>query len=178
MSEPAWLVRPATAGDAALLASFRSASSDARWDVEVEDEITSGRLLSWWSDPAAQDWDPRLLLLFERESGELVGVAAHERESLLDSDGTELEGTHLHVVALSTAWQGRRFATSEKASHILMSAIMQDVRDRVPPRWARVYAVVHEDNHRSLELCARFGLTVEMPRSHPNYRRIITERQG
>jgi RimJ/RimL family protein N-acetyltransferase len=177
MSEPAWLVRSATADDAALLASFRSATSTARWDVEVEEEITSGRLLAWWSDPAAANWDPRLLLLFDRESAELVGVAAHERESLLDADGTEIAGTHLHVAALSTTWQGRSFATGEKASDVLMSAVMQDVKDRVPPRWARVYATVHEDNVRSLRLCARFGLTADMPRSHPSYRRVITERQ-
>lgn len=177
MSEPEWLVRSATADDAVLLASFRSATSSASWDVEVEDEITSGRLLAWWSDPTAQDWDPRLLLLFERESGELVGVAAHERETLHEEDGTQIAGTHLHVAALSSSWQGRSFAAGEKASHVLMSAIMQDVKDRVPPRWARVYAIVHEENLRSLGLCARFGLTVDMPRSHPNYRRIITSGQ-
>lgn len=178
MSEPSWLIRSATIDDAPLLAVFRSATTAASWDLEVEDEITSGRLLAWWSEPAAQDWDPRLLLLFERASGELVGVAAHERESLRDSDGTEIHGTHLHVAALSRARQGRTFATGEKASHVLMSALMQDVKDRMPPRWARVYAIVHEDNSRSLALCARFGLTAEMPRTHPQYRRIITERQN
>lgn len=177
MSEPPWLVRSATPDDATMLAAFGCATSTARWDVEVEDEIASGRLLAWWSDPSAADWDPRLLLLIERESGDLVGVAAHERETLLDADGTELAGTHLHVVALSTSWHGRGFASGEKASDVLMSALMQDVKDRVPPRWARVYAIVHEDNPRGLGLCARFGLTVDMPRSHPNYRRIITERQ-
>jgi RimJ/RimL family protein N-acetyltransferase len=177
MSDPAWLIRSATQNDAALLATFRSATSTARWDVEVEDEVSSGRLLAWWSDPSAADWDPRLLLLFDRESSELVGVAAHERESLLATDGTEIAGTHLHVAALSHDWQGRAFATGERASHVLMSAVMQDVKDRVPPRWARVYATVHEDNVRSLNLCAYFGLTEEMARSHPMYRRIITGRQ-
>ena len=177
MSEPEWIVRSATAGDAALLASFRSASSSASWDVEVEDEITSGRLLAWWSDPAAQDWDPRLLLLFERGSGELVGVAAHERETVHEEDGTQIAGTHLHVAVLASTWQGRSFTTGERASYVLMSAVMQDVIDRVPPRWARVYAIVHEDNVRSLALCARFGLTTDMPRAHPHYRRVITARQ-
>jgi hypothetical protein len=31
-----------------------------------------------------------------------------------------------------------------------MSAVMTDVSSRLPPRDARVFAVVHEDNHRSL----------------------------
>ena len=54
------------------------------------------------------------------------------------------------------------------------AAIMADVAARVPPRDARVLAVVHQDNARSLALCHRYGLTEELTRPHPSYRRLIT----
>lgn len=55
-----------------------------------------------------------------------------------------------------------------------MSAVMTDIGARVPPRDARVYAIVHEDNHRSIALCRRHGLTEDMSRPHQAYRRIVT----
>ena len=75
---------------------------------------------------------------------------------------------------MSLKWQGRSFPTGERASDVLMAAVMTDVSSRVPPRDARVYAIVHEDNHRSLAVCRRHGLTEEMSRPHPSYRRIVT----
>jgi hypothetical protein len=70
-------------------------------------------------------------------------------------------------------WQGQQFPTGDRPSDILMSAVMTDVSARVPPRDARVFAIVHEDNHRSIALC-RHGLSEEMSRPHPSYRRIVT----
>jgi RimJ/RimL family protein N-acetyltransferase len=58
-----------------------------------------------------------------------------------------------------------------------MSAAMTDISARVPPRDARVYAIVHEDNRRSIALCRRHGLTEEMSRPHPSYRRVVTPHQ-
>jgi hypothetical protein len=55
-----------------------------------------------------------------------------------------------------------------------MSAVMADVASRVPARDARVLAVVHQDNLRSLALCHRYGLTEELTRPHPAYRRLVT----
>jgi RimJ/RimL family protein N-acetyltransferase len=173
MSEPSWLVRTAIQDDGELLARFRSATSDAKWDVEVEQYISSGRLLAWWSDPLATPLDRRLLLLIDRETGEVVGVAAHQLESFFDGEA-ELAGSHLYVAALARDWQGKAFPGGERASDVLMSAVMEDVTSRVPPRYARVYGIVHEDNVRSLQLCARFGLTEEMSRNDPEYRRIVT----
>jgi hypothetical protein len=37
-----------------------------------------------------------------------------------------------------------------------------------------VYAIVHEDNKRSLAVCQRHGLTEEMSHPHPSYRRLVT----
>ena len=67
------------------------------------------------------------------------------------------------------------FVTGERASDVLMSAVMTDVSARVPPRDARVFALVHEDNQRSIALCHRHGLVEEMSRPHPDYRRIVTQ---
>jgi hypothetical protein len=44
---------------------------------------------------------------------------------------------------------------------------MTDMSSRVPPNDARVYAIVHEDNHRSLSICHRHGLTEETSRPTP-----------
>jgi hypothetical protein len=89
-------------------------------------------------------------------------------------DGTSFAATKPEVVGVALKWQGRSFPAGERASDVLMSAVMTDVRSHVPPRDARIYAIVHEDNHRSLAVCHRHGLTEEMSRPHPNYRRIVT----
>jgi hypothetical protein len=104
---------------------------------------------------------------------ELVGVAAHE-QVVLESPTARFDATKLEVIALGRSWQGRRFGGGARASDVLMSAVMTDISARVPPRDARVFAVVHEDNHRSLALCQRYGLVEEMSRPHPNYRRLVT----
>jgi hypothetical protein len=101
-------------------------------------------------------------------------VAAHEKVILQRADGTGFAATKIEVIALSTAWQGRSFTTGERASDVLMSALMTDIARRVPPRDARVFAIVHEDNSRSLSLLRRHGLTDELSRPAPQYRRPIT----
>jgi len=87
--------------------------------------------------------------------------------------------TKLEVVAVATAWQGRRFEEGAvdrpRVSDVVMSAVMTDVSARVPPRDARVFAVVHEENSRSLALCRRYGLVLEMTRPDPSYRRLVTD---
>lgn len=67
-------------------------------------------------------------------------------------------------MGVALKWQGHSFPEGERASDVLKSAVMTDVSARAPARDARVYAIVHEDNHRSLALCRRHGLTEEMSR--------------
>ena len=172
MSGAAWRIRPGTPGDRELLASFACADRAVRWQCEVERFIQE-QLADWAFDPHASDGDPRLLLAFTT-AGDVFGVAAHERVTLQASDGTVFPATKLEVVGLALKWQGRCLPTGERASDVLMSAVMTDVSSRVPPRDARVFAIVHEDNHRSLAVCRRHGLTEEMSRPHPSYRRIVT----
>ena len=74
-------------------------------------------------------------------------------------DGPTFPATKLEVVGIALKWQGYSFPTGERASDVLMSTVMTDVRSRVPPRDVRVYAIVHEDNHRSLAICHRHRLT-------------------
>jgi hypothetical protein len=172
MTGPGWHVRPAKPGDRELLAGFACADQAIRWQREVEQFIQT-QLTDWAFDPHASDGDPRLLLALTT-GGDLFGVAAHEQVTLQANDGTQFPATKLEVVGVDLKWQGRSFPAGERASDILMSSVMTDVSSRVPPRDARVYAIVHEDNYRSLAVCRRHGLTEEMSRPHPSYRRLVT----
>lgn len=171
MTGAGWHIRPGGPGDHELLASFACADPAVRWQAEVE-QFIQAQLADWAFDPHANAGDPRLLLAFTT-AGDLFGVAAHERVILRAAD-TSFPATKLEVVGVALKWQRRTFPTGERASDVLMSAVMADVSSRVPPRDARVYAIVHEDNHRSLAVCRRHGLTEEMSRPHPAYRRIVT----
>jgi hypothetical protein len=172
MTGAGWHVRPGRLTDRELLASFTCADLAVRWQAEV-DQFIQTQLTDWAFDPYARAGDPRLLLAFT-SAGDLFGVAAHERVTLRAGDGTEFPATKLEVVGVTLKWQGRSLPTGERASDVLMSAVMSDVSSRVPPRDARVYAIIHEDNRRSLAVCRRHGLTEEMSRPHPAYRRIVT----
>jgi hypothetical protein len=172
MTETGWRIRLGSPGDRELLASFACADPAVRWQAEVEQFIQT-QLADWAFDPHADAGDPRLLLAF-KAAGDLFGVAAHERVTLRAGDGASFPATKLEVVGVALKWQGRSFPAGERASDVLMSAVMTDVSSRVPPRDARVHAIVHEDNHRSLAVCRRHGLTEEMSRPHPSYRRIVT----
>lgn len=171
MTAAGWRVRPGSPGDRELLASFACADPAITWQREI-DQFIRTQLADWAFDPHAAEADPRLLLAFTA-GGDLFGVAAHERQTL-GAGGTQFHATKLEVVAISLKWQGRSLTEGQRASDILMSAVMTDVSARVPPRDARVFAIVHEDNHRSLAVCRRYGLTEEMSRPHPSYRRIVT----
>jgi hypothetical protein len=103
-----WIVRAMTREDALALADFRSAKSDAVWDVEVEDFVR--RSCGHWAfEAAAQPDDRRALVLIDRQSDAIVGVVAHERATLVTAAGVEFDGSHLHVAALHTDWQGKTF---------------------------------------------------------------------
>lgn len=148
MTKPPWLLRNArrTQRDRARLAAFQCADDESPFTLEVEHFIRDS-VYDWAFAPGAQVDDPRLLLLFERESGQLIGVAAHERHPLLDRDGKAFSATKLEVVALARSWQGKTFTTGERASDVLMSGVMADVTNRVPKRYARIYAHLHEGKH-------------------------------
>src|SRR5712692_9841403 len=140
MSESEWRIRSGRPADRDLLASFACADPAVDFEVEVEDYIRA-HLIDWTFAPGAADDDPRLLLAFVNEAEELFGVAAHERVSLRANDGTLFNATKLEVAAIARPWQGRRFSTGERASDVLMSAVMTDVSARIPPRNARVFGV-------------------------------------
>ncbi|MBL8924019.1 MAG: hypothetical protein JNJ54_34500 [Myxococcaceae bacterium] len=180
MSSAPWLVRlaRATRRDRLLLAGFVCADPLVPWQVEVESFVRE-QLFDWRFDPHARGQDPRLLLVFERRSRTLVGVAAHERITLV-ARTTFIPATQLEVIAVAHVWQGRRFKSGVRASDVVMSAVLSDVRARVPPRDARVLAVVHEENVRSIELCRRHGFVEELSRpvDLPQYRRLITRHVG
>jgi len=155
MSEPDWIVRPAREGDRERLKELRCASAANSWEFEVE-KFIQGYALDWALEPQAREDDPRLLLVFARASEELVGVTAHERTVLLDPDGEPIKATKLEVVAVALNWQKKRFGSGERVSDVVMSAAMKDISTRVPAHDSRVFAVVHEQNERSVNpLCQR-----------------------
>ena len=172
MSDPEWRIRSGRRDDAALLDEFSCADQSIHWQVEVE-QFVQAQLIDWTFDPHATDADPRLLLGFLDATGELFGVAAHE-EVVLEGDSSRFHATKLQVIALAAAWQGRRFQSGVRPSDVLMSAVMTDISARTPPRTQRVFAVIHEENQRSIALCRRHGLIAEMSRPHPQYRRLTT----
>lgn len=174
MSE--WNVRHGSEDDRELLSLFQCADPDSRFEAEVELFIRD-QLLDWALAPNAAGDDPRLLLLLLSDTNELIGVAAHERTTLVTGRGVAFDATKLEVAALNKQWQGRRFSTGERASDVLMSALMKDVVTRMPPRYARIFGVVHKDNRRSVGLCRRYGLTEEMTSRDPDYRRLVTPHQ-
>jgi len=173
VSEAEWRIRVGKPTDRDLLASFTCADPAVGHEAEVE-QFVQTQLIDWAFAPGAAVDDPRLLLAAVTSTGELFGVAAHERTRLLDSGGTPYNATKIEVVAVAAPWQGRRFSAGARASDVLLSAVMTDIADRVPPRDARVFAVVHGENRRSLALLSRHGLTEEMSSPYPGYRRVVT----
>ncbi len=173
MTVAGWRIRPGSPSDRELLASFACADPAVRWQAEVE-RFIQAQLADWAFDPYAAEGDPRLLLAFAA-ARDLFGVAAHERVTLQAGNGTQFHATKLEVVAVALKWQGRSFphrGAGQRCPHVCLD----DRRQRARPatRDARVYAIVHEDNHRSIAVCRRHGITEEMSRPHPSYRRIVT----
>ncbi len=177
MTPPDWKVRPARRSDRELLGRFACADHTVPWEREVEYFIRHV-LYEWAFGKFAKKNDPRLLLLFDRKTGELVGVAAHERTALRYGKQKPFAATKLEVVAIERKWQGRRFTSGDRAIDVLLSTVMTDVANRVPPRHARVFAVVHEQNSRSIAVLVRHGLVNELSRVDPRYRRLVTARAG
>jgi len=131
MTGAAWHIRPGNPRDRELLASFACADPAIRWQAEVEQFIQT-QLTDWAFDPHAAAGDPRLLLAFTA-AGDLFGVAAHERVNLQAGDGSGFPATKLEVVGVALKWQGRTFPAGERASDVLMSAVMSDVSSRAAP---------------------------------------------
>jgi hypothetical protein len=176
VSTAEWTLRSVrnTRKDRKSLSAFACADLPIPWQAEVEDFVQT-QLFDWRYAPLAQANDPRALLLFHARTKALIGVAAHER-MVLQAGIDSFHATKLEIIALANDWQGRAFTTGDRASDVLMSAVMTDITARVPPRFARVLAVVHEANDRSIRLCRRYGFTDELSRSDElsQYRRLLT----
>ena len=175
MTSLTWQVRVATEKDRALLTGFRCASKEP-WERDVEVEIQN-HLLDWALAEGAAADDPTILLVFDASSRVLVGVAAHERQFIGTNALDKVPATKIYLAAVSSKWQGRKFSSGDQVSHVVMSAVLTDIATRVPPRDPRIFAIVHEQNTRSLALCKRFGLVKELQRSNPSYVILVTHHQ-
>jgi hypothetical protein len=179
MTTPAWRVRPARRSDRARLRRFDCADQRHAWSAEVEHFIRHD-LMDWAFAPLAAEDDPRLLLVFDRASRSLVGVAAHERKTMRAAGGETFPATKLQVVAVSRAWQGRSFPSGERASDVVMSALMEDVRARVHCDALHVVLVNEpEDAPRLVAVCRRHGLVEELSRmDDAQYRVLVTKHKA
>jgi hypothetical protein len=92
MIDGPWRLHVAKPGDRPLLSQFTCADKSIEWQREVEEFIQLG-LADWAFDPHAVSGDPRLLLALHTRSGDLVGVAAHERVFLQDGTGQKFPAT-------------------------------------------------------------------------------------
>lgn len=173
VSAPEWRVRVSRPQDESLLASFRCADPATAHQVAVENVVRSS-VLKWALDPGAADDDPRLLLTVLDTSGELVGIAAHERTTFESAGQQRTDATKLEVVALPAAWQGRRFESGVRASDVVMFTALTDILSREPTRNLHVVAYVHEENQRSPGLLQRHGFTQEIPCRKPGFRLLST----
>ncbi|HEX8081698.1 MAG TPA: hypothetical protein VF557_15915 [Jatrophihabitans sp.] len=165
---PPWQVRAACAEDAELVKAFRCADPRAAYELEAERFITT-TVLAWGLDPYAASGDPRLLLLFDKASGALVGLVAHEQSTLAANDGREFLASKVEVAAVASAWQGKRFSDGTRVSDVLMSALVADITARVPGRDARMWAYVHTENVRSIAMCRRAGMLNELAGAPDGY---------
>lgn len=177
MKSSEWQLRSIrrTQKDRKALATFACANATIAWQAEVEDFVQNA-LFEWRFSPLAESNDPRVLLLFDKATEDLVGAAAHESVVMRTARGESFVATKLEVVAICRDWQGRAFGSGARASDVLMSGAMVDISARVPPRFQRVVATVHEDNRRSLALCRRHGFTEELDRVDElsSYRRLLS----
>jgi len=131
MTGESWRIRAGSPNDRELLTSFACADPAVRWQVEVE-QFIQAQLLEWAFEPLAAEGDPRLLLAFTA-TGELLGVAAHERAILQAADRSQFHATKLEVIAVGLKWQGQQLPTGERPSDILMSAVMTETEGLAPP---------------------------------------------
>lgn len=133
MTSSAWQLRSIrrTQKDRKTLSSFVCANVPAAWQTEVE-EFIQNALFDWCFSPLAEANDPRVLLLFDTATEDLVGVAAHESVVMQTTRRASFVATKLEVVAISRDWQGRAFGGGERASDVLMSGALADISARVP----------------------------------------------
>ncbi|MET0793108.1 MAG: hypothetical protein ABW061_16430 [Polyangiaceae bacterium] len=106
-----------------------------------------------------------------------MGVAAHEGQFVGTHALDKVPATKIYLAAASSKWRGKKLSNGDQVSHVVMSAVLTDVATRVPPRDARIFAIVDEQNTRSLALCKRFGLVKELQRSNPSYVILVTHHQ-
>jgi hypothetical protein len=173
VTSPPWQVRVATKADRALLRGFSCATDhDEPWAREVDSHIQND-LLNWSLEKGAAADEPTIVLVFDTASGDLVGVAAHERQSLGTNALDKVDATKIHLAAVAKKWQGKTFSTGERVSHIVMNAA--DIATHVPPRDPRIFAIVHRANARSVALCKRFGLVKRLRSDHADYVIFATE---
>lgn len=154
------IVRRVSPDDGELLSqidTFRCADPELDYQVEVERWIQD-RLREWVFAHGASDDEPQLLAVLDDQTGELVGVFAHEHAFLQrDGDDRPIPAEKISVVAVGMRFQGKRDVENRRYSDIVMSSGLQAVEARTPPE-RRVFGLVHIDNEDSFRLLERHNM--------------------
>ena len=158
---PSWSAHALKAADDIRIKSFRCATTQHRWDTEVETWVRASSV-GWATDESHADMDRRLLLL-RNERGAIAGIVAHE---LKDAVAPGIDGglivRLLTAIAVARAWQGKSIGGQGRVSDVLLATALSDISAR-PQDVPFVNAFIHEDNHRSGALFTRNGFAAYPP---------------
>lgn len=113
--------RLATPGDRVALGNFPCSSADVR----LEDWIRRSALDRHLQASAVDD---SRLLVFHDDNGELIAVAAHERNVwVADADGDPLPGTELKLVAISERFRDGHAPDGRALVAVVLEHTFEDI---------------------------------------------------
>ncbi len=152
MTREAIVLRPAAEGDRAALESF-ACSRGAWYEQDVERYVRGRALDDAFRVPG--------YALFVAEQGErLLGCMAYMPEMLEVEEQHLIAAARLHVLAIASTDQGRVLDSGRRLSDALLQTL---IAKATPTSIEGVLtAVVARENVRSIRLCERNGLSVQI----------------
>jgi hypothetical protein len=164
-----------TLDDLPALREFRCSLGND-WEQEVEDQIRQ-HLGQAHLDHSGGEGDPRMILVREKATEQILGVAAHWAEPAKPRVGAviiDLQITYLEVIAVSLdARQSLVHLEGDGEpltfGEFVYELALQDIRAR-PDRQPILFARVDQRNVISLRFCNKVGLDIERPNAgDPKY---------
>lgn len=143
--------RPAARGDEAALATFPCTGADERVEPWIHN-------LSLQRHLAATPADDFRLIVFHEDAGDLVAVAAHERNYVVAGpDGDPVPGSYLMLVAITDRFRGGTAPDGRRLIDAVLDVAFDDIRSRHRGRW--VVMMVQPGNADGAALMGRLDAT-------------------
>jgi hypothetical protein len=133
-----------------MLERFTCASRGAPDFEQLVQRYFRVQAIARMGSPAARQADHRLLLLMDDTT--VLAAGCHQRSN-------EPHRRNFVFAAVATQWQGQRLPDGRRTSDALWEVVANDMLERDGADELVVVAKVHQDNLRSLNYCARIGLT-------------------